>query len=152
MVKCKRSRILYNKDYCPHVVTPKYDMDRVGCSVGGVFACTLCKGCLGCGLRVCAVAMAGEKKDLDKADILYECSGDYTRGWVDALKWWLDSTTSDEHLFICNKAGICPYKRVNTCPHIHEHEEIDGCTREEGCGVVDEDVMCVPIGDPSTIS
>lgn len=30
-----------------------------------------------------------EEQDLAKCCILYECSGDYVRGWVAALKWVL---------------------------------------------------------------
>jgi len=33
--------------------------------------------------------LSSEKVDLDKSHVVYECVGDYTRGWVAALEWVL---------------------------------------------------------------
>jgi len=38
------------------------------------------------------VALLDNQKDLDRRTILYECAGDYVRGWVDALEWVLSKT------------------------------------------------------------
>jgi len=42
-------------------------------------------------------ALLDNKIDLSKYTILYECAGDYVRGWVAALEWVLqDSATSQQ--------------------------------------------------------
>jgi len=38
------------------------------------------------------VALLDNQKDLARRTILYECAGDYVRGWVAALEWVLSKT------------------------------------------------------------
>lgn len=36
------------------------------------------------------IKLLSERVDLGKQSVLYECAGDYCRGWVAALEWVLD--------------------------------------------------------------
>ena len=57
-----------------------------------------------------------------------------------------DTDSSAEEV-ICNHASECPYKKGNTCPHVHSHEARGDCPDEGECGVIDKDVKCIPMTD-----
>jgi len=41
-------------------------------------------------------ALLDNQRDLAGRSVLYECAGDYVRGWVTALEWVLDEPASQQ--------------------------------------------------------